>query len=211
MAHCTAENWKYQLPWVLLGLRTAPRANGDLFATEKVYGESLMVPGELITGDHHNLTVQRLRDMVGKFTPGEWTYTDRATPFTPPGLSSTTHVFFRNDAVCLPLTRPYRGPFLVLERNKKAFRLAIHRKNIWVSIDRLKPALFEEDVGDTPQRPPQETSPPQPTLPTRKSRGCPHKAPDPGNAAANCSRTHRTPQLTSQSCGTLQRPSRYLL
>ncbi|XP_066965454.1 igE-binding protein-like [Macrobrachium rosenbergii] len=25
MARCTAEDWKYQLPWVLLGLRTAPR------------------------------------------------------------------------------------------------------------------------------------------------------------------------------------------
>ncbi|XP_066982761.1 uncharacterized protein [Macrobrachium rosenbergii] len=26
MARCTAEDWKNQLPWVLLGLRTAPRA-----------------------------------------------------------------------------------------------------------------------------------------------------------------------------------------
>ncbi|XP_066984720.1 uncharacterized protein [Macrobrachium rosenbergii] len=129
MARCTTENWKYQLAWVLLGLRTAPKANGDLSAAEKVYGESFVVLGEFIMGDHRNLTVQRLCDTVGKFAPCQRTYTNRTTPFMPPGLSSTNHVFVRNDAICLPLTRPYRGPFLVLERNKNAFWLAIHGKN----------------------------------------------------------------------------------
>ncbi|XP_066950689.1 uncharacterized protein [Macrobrachium rosenbergii] len=211
MARCTAEDWKYQLPWVLLGLRTTPKANGNPSTAEKVYGESLTVPGELITGDCHSLTVQRLRDTVGKFAPCQQTYTDRTTPVTPPGLSSITHVFIRNGAVRPPLTRPYRGPFHVLERNNKSFQLAIHGKDDWVSVDRLKPALLEEDVDDTPQCPLQESSPLQPTPPTRKSHGCPRKASDPGSAAASCSRPHRTPQLTSRSRGTLQHPSRYLL
>ncbi|XP_066958435.1 uncharacterized protein [Macrobrachium rosenbergii] len=153
MARCTAENWKYQLPWVLLGLRTAPRANGDPSTAEKVYGESLVVLGKLIIEDRDNLTTQRLCDRVAKFAPCQQTYTDRTSPFMPPGLSSTTHIFVRNNAVCPPLIRPYRGPFLVLKRNKKVFRLAIHGKDDWVSIDRLKPALLEEDVGDTPQSP----------------------------------------------------------
>ncbi|XP_066947081.1 uncharacterized protein [Macrobrachium rosenbergii] len=190
VACCTTENWKYQLSWVLFGLRTTPRANSNPSAAEKVYGESLIVPGELVMGDRHNLTTQRLRDTVREFTPCQRTYTDRTTPSTPPGQSSTTHVFVRNDAVRPPLTRSYREPFLVLERNKKALRLAIHGKNDWVSIDCLKPALLEEDVGDTPQGPPQEMSPLQPT---RKSRGRPRKALDSGSAAANGSRTQRTP------------------
>ncbi|XP_066968173.1 uncharacterized protein [Macrobrachium rosenbergii] len=129
MAHCTADNWKYQLPWVLLGLRTAPRANGNPSVAEKVYGESLVVPGELITEDWDNLTTQRLHNRVGKFAPCWWTYTDRTSPFMPPSPSSTTHVFVRNDAVRPPLTRPYRGHFLVLERNKKAFWVAVHGKD----------------------------------------------------------------------------------
>ncbi|XP_066958093.1 uncharacterized protein [Macrobrachium rosenbergii] len=69
MARCTTNNWKYLLSWVLLGLRTAPRANGDPSAAEKVYGESLFVLGELITQDRDNLTAQRLRNRVGKFAP----------------------------------------------------------------------------------------------------------------------------------------------
>ncbi|XP_066958848.1 uncharacterized protein [Macrobrachium rosenbergii] len=140
---------------------------------KKVYGESLVVPGELITGDCHNLTVQRLRDTVGKFAPCQRTNTDRTTPFTPPSLSSTTHVFVRNDTVSPPLTRPYRGPFLMLKRNKKAFQLAIHGKNDWVSIDRLKPTLLEGDVGDTPQRSPQEMSPRSPPRPQESRMAAP--------------------------------------
>ncbi|XP_066953385.1 uncharacterized protein [Macrobrachium rosenbergii] len=86
MARCTAEDWKHQLLWVLLGLRTAPRADGTPSAAEQTYGEPLVVPGELL----------------------------------------------------------YRGPFHVLERNSKAFRLALPGKDDWVSIDRLKPAFLSE-------------------------------------------------------------------
>ncbi|XP_066964341.1 uncharacterized protein [Macrobrachium rosenbergii] len=135
-----------------LWLRAMPRANGDLSAAEKVYREPLIVPGELITGDRHNLTVQRLHDTVGKFAPCQQTYTNGTSPFTPPSLSSTTHVFVRNDAVRPPLTRLYRGPFRVLERNAKAFQLAIHRKDNWVPVDRLKPTLLEEDIDSTLSR-----------------------------------------------------------
>ncbi|XP_066967500.1 igE-binding protein-like [Macrobrachium rosenbergii] len=46
MAHCTDERWREQLPWVLLGLCTAPKANGNASPAEKVYGETLAVPGE---------------------------------------------------------------------------------------------------------------------------------------------------------------------
>ncbi|XP_066974231.1 uncharacterized protein [Macrobrachium rosenbergii] len=160
MARCTAGDWKYQLPWVLLRLRTTPRADGAPSAAEKTYGEPLVVPGELVTEDRHNPSVQRLHDIVGKFSLCKQTYTDRSATFTPPGLSSTTHVFVRDDAVRQPLTRPYRGTFCVLERNNKAFLLTLHRKNDWVSVDRVKPTLLEEDTDvTTPHPPPEQPSP----------------------------------------------------
>ncbi|XP_066953394.1 uncharacterized protein [Macrobrachium rosenbergii] len=133
---------------------TAPRASGDLSAAEKVYREPLVTPGELVTGDRHNPSVQRLRDIVEKFTPCQQTYIDRSATFTPPGLSSTTHVFVRNDAIRPPLTRPDKGSFRMLKRNTKAFRLALHRKDDWVSVHCLKPALLEDGADDTTQCPP---------------------------------------------------------
>ncbi|XP_066940987.1 uncharacterized protein [Macrobrachium rosenbergii] len=218
MACCTAENLKYQLPWVLLGLRTAPRANGDLSAAEKVFGESLIVPGELITEDRDDLTMQRLRNRFGKFAPCRRTYTDRTSPFMPPGLSSATHVFVRNDAVRPPLTRPYRGPFLVLERKKKAFRMAMHWKEDRVLIDRLKPSFLEEDVGGTSQSPRRRWRPLSPPHPQENIVG----APGPGRQESNptlpstghpqdTEEVEHTPQLASRRRGPLCCPSRYLL
>ncbi|XP_066971750.1 uncharacterized protein [Macrobrachium rosenbergii] len=195
---------KYQLPWVLLGLRTAPRADGILSAAKKTNGDPLMVPGELVTEDRHNPSVQRLCDIVGKFAPCKGTYTDRSVTFTPPGLSSTTHVFIRDNAVCPPLTRPYRGPFRMLERNNKAFLLTLHGKNDWVSVDRIKLPLLEEDTDiTTPHPPPGQSSPqpaphkkrhaaapgstrphPQPATPThRVFPRCPHLIMSPGRKA----------------------------
>ncbi|XP_066950815.1 uncharacterized protein [Macrobrachium rosenbergii] len=71
MARCTDENWKAQLPWVLLGLCTAPRANGDESPMEKVYGETLAVPGEFFPTEPDNLDtpLPRLREIAKKFTP----------------------------------------------------------------------------------------------------------------------------------------------
>ncbi|XP_066947101.1 uncharacterized protein [Macrobrachium rosenbergii] len=161
---------------------------------EKVFGESLVVLGELITEEQDDLTTQRLCDRVGKFATCWETYTNRTSPFMPPSLSPTTHVFVRNDAVRPPLTRPYRGPFPVLERNKKAFQVAVHGKEDWVSIDRLKPAFLEEDVGGTSRRPSQEVVPPQPAPPARKPRGRPQKAPGPGRSATQ----HSHPQGTEE-------------
>ncbi|XP_066952517.1 uncharacterized protein [Macrobrachium rosenbergii] len=177
MARCTAEDWKYQLPWVLLGLRTATRADGAPSAAKKIYGEQLVVPGELVTEDRHNPLVQSLREIVGKFAPYKRTYTDKSATFTPPGLASTTHVFVRDDAVRLPLTRPCRGPFRVLERNSKAFLLTLHVRNDWVSIDRVKPTLLEEDtVVSTPHPPPVQPLP-QPGPRKKRKRGRPRKRP----------------------------------
>ncbi|XP_066967137.1 uncharacterized protein [Macrobrachium rosenbergii] len=207
MARCTAEDWKYQVPWVLLGLRTTPRAGGDPSAAEKAYGEPLVVLGELVTEDHHNPSVQRLHDIVGEFAPCKRTYTSRSVTFTPPGLSSTTHVFVRDDAVRPPLTRPYRGSIRVLERNNKAFLLALQGKNDWVSVDRIKPALLEEDTDVTTPDPLPGKSSPQPA--PCKKRTCCRPRKHPLTPAASRPHAQCIPPLSSRSRGTLQRPSRY--
>ncbi|XP_066940949.1 igE-binding protein-like [Macrobrachium rosenbergii] len=46
MGVCTDKRWKEQLPWVLLGLRTTLKTSGDISPAEKVYGETLVVPGK---------------------------------------------------------------------------------------------------------------------------------------------------------------------
>ena len=60
------------------------------------------------------------------------------------------HVFVRVDAHKYPLQAPYKGPFKVLERHVKYFKLDLGNRDDTVSIDRLKPAFMDEPLQDAP-------------------------------------------------------------
>ncbi|XP_066974328.1 uncharacterized protein [Macrobrachium rosenbergii] len=161
MASYTDENWKAQLPWVLLGLRTAPRANGDESPAEKVYGETLAIPGEFFPTepDAPDTPLPRLREIAKKFAPRRKTFTDRTHNLSPEGLNTCTHFFIRNNTCRPPFTRPYRGPYRVVSRTSKAYLINIHGWEDWISVDRLKPAFLmdsgtQEETGRCPRIPP---------------------------------------------------------
>ncbi|KAI0221410.1 hypothetical protein LSAT2_027247, partial [Lamellibrachia satsuma] len=58
-------------------------------------------------------------------------------------LSTATHVFVRVDVHRRPLQAPYQGPFKVVERHEKFYKLDLGTRHDTVSIDRLKPAFLE--------------------------------------------------------------------
>ncbi|XP_066968130.1 uncharacterized protein [Macrobrachium rosenbergii] len=158
MARCTDENWKVQLPRVLLGLCTAPWANGEESPAEKVSGEGLAIPGEFfpMEPDDPDTPLPRPREIAKKFAPCWKTFTDRTYNFSPEGLKICTCVFMRNDVHRPPLTRPYR----VVSRTSKAYRINIHGWEDWIPIDRPKPAFLMdsrtwEETGKRPRIPPQ--------------------------------------------------------
>ncbi|XP_068223913.1 uncharacterized protein [Palaemon carinicauda] len=111
MARCTDDHWKAQLPWVLLGLRTAPRAYGEPSPAEKLYGEALTFLGEFFPATTDDTKLDHLREIAKKFRPYRKTYEDRTRHFTPKNLDDCDYVFIRVDAHCQPLTRPYCGPY----------------------------------------------------------------------------------------------------
>jgi hypothetical protein len=70
----------------------------------------------------------------------------------PAALLKAKFVFVREDAVIPTLAPRYPGPYLVLERRSKYFRLQIGSKQDVVSVDRLKPVFSDAPV--TPALPP---------------------------------------------------------
>ncbi|XP_068210591.1 uncharacterized protein [Palaemon carinicauda] len=163
MARCTDEHYKAQLLWVLLGLRTAPRADGEPSPAEKVYGEALTVPGEFFPASTDDTKLDQLREIAWKFRPCLKTYEDRTRHFMPKNLDNCDYVFIRVDAHHQPLTRSYRGPYKVIRRTAKSFLLNIHGQEDWMTIDRLKPAYLESNKKITagpgrPKIPPQNKS-----------------------------------------------------
>ncbi|XP_064116693.1 uncharacterized protein LOC135222536 [Macrobrachium nipponense] len=92
MACCQHPDWKAQLPCVLLGVRTAPKSNSDPFPAEKVYWETLTVPGKFFPTDSEDpdIPLARLRAAAQKFVPCRETYIDRAKQFCPRALDSSS-------------------------------------------------------------------------------------------------------------------------
>ncbi|XP_066982119.1 uncharacterized protein [Macrobrachium rosenbergii] len=178
MARCTNERWKEQLPWVLLGLHTAPKANGNASPAEKVYGKTLAGEFFPLSADGANTPLPRLREFTQKFAPCHKTFTDRTTTYSPPTLDSCAYVFVRVDARWSPLTRPYRGLHQAIRQAAKAYFLDIHGRENWVTIDRLKLAFLldsevHEEVGRCPRVPPQYLPADTPAPPPKRVRGSP--------------------------------------
>lgn len=80
--------------------------------------------------------------MMSELRPKPPTHHDSPKVFIHPDMKTTKFVFVRDDTSKKPLQSPYRGPYEVLDRNEKVFKIVIKGKQETVSIDRLKPAFI---------------------------------------------------------------------
>ena len=140
-------NWIDKLPWVLLGLRTAPKEDLQASSAELVYGQPLRVPGDFIpkTTAPWSAASQRtsLLDSARTFVPVPATQHGTPVSQVPTDLRSAHYVFIRHDAHRTPLQPPYDGPFRVLEKGAKHLVVDIGGKSEHVSVDRVKPAHLD--------------------------------------------------------------------
>ena len=137
-------DWFLHLPLVLLGLRTVPKDETLLSVSEAVYCFSLTVPGEFLGSPElpPALFLQKIENNLTGF----------AVPLPhppqqlPPALLTAEFVFVQEDASIPSLAPLYQGPYLVLERKDKFFRLQLGSRTDVVSVDRLKPAFSEDPI-----------------------------------------------------------------
>ena len=183
-ARAASLDWAEHLPWVLMGLRAAPKEDSAVSAAELVYGTPLTLPGEFLGTPElsQQEAVEKIRTDQSGFIP----LPTRPLPATaaaqdlPPPLQTASHVYILRGGVLPALAARYRGPYLVLERAAKAFKLAVGAQQEWVSVDRLKPHVGAGPVQ--PQEPPR--------------RGRPRAAPAAVSAATPPTQAARGPQST---------------
>lgn len=156
---CHADcNWVDTLPLVLLGIRSAFKDDLQSSSAELVYGEPLRLPGEFFQATAPDSTDisdfnYRLRQFAAKLQPTPAArHNDDNKIFVHKDLTSSSHVFLRDDALRGALQPPYTGPYEVLERGEKTFKIQVKGKSVTVSIDRLKPAyiLINPSPDSTP-------------------------------------------------------------
>ena len=149
-ARCTTPDWTSQLPWVMLGLRTTPKEDLTYSTAEMVYGQPLVVPGEFFPRDDadNDTKIEDLRQIAKKFAPSRPTHRSCRPTYVPPQLETTEFVFIREDAHQPPLSCPYKGPFRVVSRSSKAYKIQLDNREDWVAIERLKPAYTDSSDHD---------------------------------------------------------------
>jgi hypothetical protein len=146
--------WHSHLPWVLLGLRAAPKEDSAVSSDELVTGTPLILPGQLL----HVLDPPRVDVPTPPTRPVS--YAEAAN--TPPAhLARAEHVYVPVGSQQKPLAAPYPGPYLVVSKGAKTFTIQVGQGQEIVSVDRLKPHTGLGPVS------PAEAS----------SRGCPPRMP----------------------------------
>lgn len=154
-----SSRWSEELPTVLLGLRTALR-DDNVSPALMTYGSTLRVPSDFFVPAKSNIEdtefVRRLTEAMTSIAPLIKGYATKK-PFVYKDLATCSHVFVRNDTVRSSLTPPYDGPYEVLERSKKHFKVKLPLRTSNISIDRLKPAYRQNDDIETPNPSVEET------------------------------------------------------
>ena len=146
-------NWSDHLPWILLGLRAAPKEHLDTSPADLVYGQPLVLPAEFL-GQKPEANIKevldRLREKVGNFKPIPTSnHNTKALTYVPKSLKDSKFVFIRRGAThtqkSSALRQPYEGPFKVITTGDKYFEIQRGTQLERISIDRLKPAELDPD------------------------------------------------------------------
>ncbi|XP_031329662.1 uncharacterized protein LOC116164093 [Photinus pyralis] len=148
-----SESW---LPIVLLGIRTAFKEDLQASIAEIVYGQTLRLPGEMLTRQNEaerqedaSSFVVRLRRYMADLRPVPASHHSTPKVFVFQDLATCSHVFLRDDTVRRSLQPPYTGPYAVIRRDSKTVTIRYKGSEMRVSMDRVKPAYLL-DVDTTP-------------------------------------------------------------
>jgi cleavage and polyadenylation specificity factor subunit 1 len=169
-------HWVDRLPFTMLGVRTALKPDIGYSSAEMLYGTNLRLPGDLLvknlTPHATDLTqyTERLKATMRQVAPAQSRNQSFAPTYMDPRLETATHVFVRTDAVKTPLQPTYRGPYQVVEKRGKYYKVNLNGKVDTITVDRLKAAHIDEQYLQIHQpRPPTVIKTSKPTQEVPKS------------------------------------------
>jgi hypothetical protein len=148
-ARAANSDWFLHLPWVLLGIRAAWRENSDFSPAEAVYGAQPVLPGQFLAAQE-SPSPSFLADLQGVLSGRTLLPTSHhSTPAPtqlPEELLLTKYVLVRKDGHVPPLAAAYDGPYLVLERSLRFFKIQIGSRVDTISTLRLKACRSPPDI-----------------------------------------------------------------
>jgi hypothetical protein len=146
-ARGASTDWPAHLPWVLLGLRAAPKEISGVSSAEAVFGQQLVMPGELTEVSEAKPTdfVRRLKSHNPPVVQQPKTWAQVVASEKQP-LQKTSMVYIRKCGAVPPLAPAYDGPFAVEQHGSKFWKVRVGDRLEIVTVDRLKPHRGQEEV-----------------------------------------------------------------
>ncbi len=179
-------------------IRSAWRENLQFSPADAVFGAQPVLPGQFLNSPEPPSPAffQELQHTLCNRTPPPADHHNRPGPLKlPEELMVTRYVLVRHDGAQPPLSPMYDGPYLVLERSLRFFRLQVGTRQDTVSTLRLKPCRSPPDVqpavpprcGRPPTSPAAASTPadvPRPPAPRRRrvTFRCPVVVPPPDSS-----------------------------
>jgi hypothetical protein len=119
-------NWAEHLPWVLMGIRAAPKDDTGISSAELVYGCSMVLPGELQVPSPpilDGLLAAPSQPPPHVTRLARWWRHHGGGKRLPQSLQQVEYVYIRRGYCGKPLAPVYSGPYKVLRRSLKYFIL----------------------------------------------------------------------------------------
>jgi len=142
-----SQDWAAHLPWVLLALRAAPHEDTATSPAEAVFGAQLVLPGQLLAGPEISPSRGFLDAMARTPAVGLRKAAGTAAADLPPALWAAEMVLVRRDGYKPPLSPLYAGPYKVLSRSLRSFKIQLGDRQETVSTSRLKAAVTQAGTG----------------------------------------------------------------
>ena len=133
-----AAAWKDHLPWVLLGLRAAPREESGVLGAEGALQQQLVVLGQLPPPSEQPAGMEELPVPLGVIPPTGCSYAQAATSSP---LDGADWVYVVRGGASKPMADKYSSSHKVLERGNMAWKLQVGEMVDIISRDRMKPHL----------------------------------------------------------------------
>ena len=149
------QNWFESLPLIMLGIRNAVKQDLGVSSAQIVYGQPLRLPGAFFpdrknTKDDVHDYIRGLQNTMEtyKYTSPSWHGNDNRDRTISKLLETCSEVYILQPGLKPSLQSPYKGPFKVLDRNRKVYTILLpNGQTETVSIDRLKPASLLDIEG----------------------------------------------------------------
>jgi hypothetical protein len=155
-ARAAGSDWHAHLPWVMLGIRSAWRGDTPFSPSEAVFGAQPVLPGQFLSSPEPPSPsfLRELQETLNSRTPPPADHHNRPGPLSlPEELLLTRFVLVRRDGAQPPLSPMYDGPYLVLERSLRFFKIQVGSRQDTVSTLRLKPCRSPPDARCAACRP----------------------------------------------------------